>query len=500
MSPKRAGGMAPELQAAIAEGLANGNGARPLRPRLPEFPVDVLPTPLSRFVRDLAEETQTPVDLAAGAVLAVCSTATLGIQVKVQEGWHEELALYVLVSLPSGERKSAVLRQADAPLRAIETERRVATAPGILRAKSEKDLLTAQREKVKRAKNTTAEELYDLDQQLAALVVPTEPVMLADDITPEVLATLINEQGGVGIISGESAILDNLAGRYSDGKANLHVVLKAYSGEPARVHRRDRVEHLDHPLLAIGITTQPHVLAEIVGNERMRDQGLLARHIILSPTSSLGNRRLDAATMPALVRGEYHATIRKLWLTPKASVLRFSPEARTTFRAFERSHEARLILDAGDLSPIADWAGRHPGRVVRIAGLLHLAEHDAGEHVSERSIGAAIEIGDCFIAHARAALDMGERSLIERLIAWATATPEGRFTVRDAHTILSNRRGPVAKVQALIDRAVAFGYVRALPAPAPKAKGGRPPSPTYEVIGSESANGDGSQSGEEGSA
>ena len=53
--------------------------------------------------------------------LGVLSAATMGeTQVKVKDGWLEELALWPICALPSGERKSIVVHAATAPFREYE--------------------------------------------------------------------------------------------------------------------------------------------------------------------------------------------------------------------------------------------------------------------------------------------------------------------------------------------------------------------------------------------
>jgi hypothetical protein len=111
------------------------NWPKPLARALPDFPVDALPRSVAAWVAATADHTQTPADLAAVAALGVLSGAALGRAVVDCGAWEEELGLYLLPALPSGERKSTVLRAAIGPLRALERERRdAAAAQGICQA------------------------------------------------------------------------------------------------------------------------------------------------------------------------------------------------------------------------------------------------------------------------------------------------------------------------------------------------------------------------------
>lgn len=75
----------------------------PLNPRraLPAFPVHALPSWLGDMVAGVAEETQTPVDLAGCLALGVIATAAGGrATVCVRGHWREPVNLYTAVALP----------------------------------------------------------------------------------------------------------------------------------------------------------------------------------------------------------------------------------------------------------------------------------------------------------------------------------------------------------------------------------------------------------------
>ena len=79
------------------------------RSTLPAFPLDALPTRAGGFVEAIARATETPPDLAAITSLGVLSLAGLGWRVDCGPTWDEEIALYLLVAMESGDRKSSVL-------------------------------------------------------------------------------------------------------------------------------------------------------------------------------------------------------------------------------------------------------------------------------------------------------------------------------------------------------------------------------------------------------
>ena len=75
------------------------------------------------------------------------------------------------------------------------------------------------------------------------------PRLLADDATPEAIATLAAGQGGrLTIAAAEGGIFDIFAGRYTGGVKNLDVLLRGHAGDSYRVDRKGREpEHIEEP-------------------------------------------------------------------------------------------------------------------------------------------------------------------------------------------------------------------------------------------------------------
>ena len=64
----------------------------------PPFPVDALPSSVRPYVEAVAESTQTPVDMAATAALAVLATCIQGkYRVQAKPDWIEPTNLYILI-------------------------------------------------------------------------------------------------------------------------------------------------------------------------------------------------------------------------------------------------------------------------------------------------------------------------------------------------------------------------------------------------------------------
>lgn len=475
------------------------------RATLPAFPLAALPPAVAEFVRATSDSTETPIDMAAIAALGVLSVAAIGWQVDC--GTHEEeLPLYLLVVMESGDRKSSVLNAVAQPLRQIEREARDEARPKVQELELRRQTLDARKAKlIKKAADADdvaqraplEEELEEIAQKLGEIGEPLLPRFLADDATPETLGSLLVKYGPQAVVSAEAPIISNLLGRYdSAGAANLDLVCKAYEGEHTRVDRRNREELLPRPLVTIVLTVQPHILSKLVENETARRQGLVARFAFSMPESRLGHRRHDGAAVPQALRRSWEDLVRHVYarkplteLTEPISVssvstkeienfkLSLSPPARELLRGLSTSHEPRL-REGADLRPVSDWFSRHPGRIARIAAILHLCG-DHGTVISSDTMARALQIGEYLLDHAIAALTTPD-SLTRRAVVWLEERNESRVTVRDIHRGPLNSRGRAERAHELADRLVALGYLRQAPASESR-RPGQPPSPAFDV-------------------
>ncbi|MEW8331608.1 MAG: DUF3987 domain-containing protein, partial [Candidatus Thiodiazotropha sp.] len=136
-------------------------------------------------------------------------------------------------------------------------------------------------------------EIEDIESQMPGI--PTPLRLVADDVTPEKLASLLAENDGkMAIVSAEGGIFESIAGRYSNGIPNLDVILKGHAGDNLRVDRIGRESELiDSPALTIGLTVQPEVLKGLATKPGFRDRGLIGRFWLVMPPSMTGRRKIE---------------------------------------------------------------------------------------------------------------------------------------------------------------------------------------------------------------
>ncbi|WP_369793225.1 DUF3987 domain-containing protein, partial [Halobacillus sp. BBL2006] len=207
-----------------------------------------------------------------------------------------------------------------------------------------------------------------------------------------------------------------MAGRYaSDGKANLEIFLKGFSGDYCAVDRMGReAKVLDEPALTIGLFLQPHVLQDVPPS--FQERGLMPRFLYSLPRSLVGYRKITPRTVEAEIKKRYQSNIKKLLLmdTDGAMKLTLNNKAREAEEGLRGEIEA-MFLDGGELSEMKEWGSKLAGQIIRIAGLLHVAEHVQAlpldainiERVPTQIHGEiftkANQLSSYFIEHAKAA-------------------------------------------------------------------------------------------------
>jgi hypothetical protein len=264
---------------------------------LPSFPTGALPDWLAEYVEGIATETQTPPDLAALVTLSVVAASCARVvQVEARSGWVEPLNVFAVIAMDPGNRKSAVFSAAVGPLSQAEKFLNQERAPEIIASHSRYE---AARQRLKEAetalKKASPEERMEHQEdvercasQLSEIKIPPTCRRLADDITPEKVASLLAEQDErLAIMSAEGDIFDTMAGRYgASGMSNLGVFLKGYSGDSIRVDRMGRIaEYVERPALTICLTVQPEVIRGLHRRPEFRGRGLLARFFYAIPHS-----------------------------------------------------------------------------------------------------------------------------------------------------------------------------------------------------------------------
>lgn len=427
-----------------------------------DFPVLALPMPMANQVSASSESTQTPLEMGGLLALGVLSASLLGkYEVRVNSDWIEPMNLFVVAVAPPADRKSAVIKALTLPIYDYEVEitRRDASAIAINRA--EKQMLIAAKEKAIRTGDLVG--IKEAAAKLSIFQDMPDPRKMADDTTQEKGIDRMDSQGGKLVIcSSEGGVFEMMSGRY-DSKVNLDVYLKGHASDPIRVDRIGRKSNvIDKPNLAMIITVQPSVLDGLMKNPTFRGKGLCGRFLYAICNSKIGNRNVNPDPVPQEIKDKYHSFIYGLLQHEGGGYLTLSDKANDLRIRYAQYIEEHLN---GKWKHMQDWAGKLCGAMLRIAGLLHIANNLGAMNtvIEACSIEQAIQISECLSQHAMLAYSVmgvnesaNNAKYLWRKIAEANV-PE--ITKRDLFQMCHGKYASVDDMQPALDTLVGMGYI-----------------------------------------
>lgn len=390
--------------------------------KLPIFPVDVFPIWLRSFVEGVAESTQTPIDAPSFAAISVLSTALAKrFYVRLTSEWSEPLNTYTILALPSGNRKSSVFRALQEPIITFEKEERERLSVEVFKQKAmlkakQKRLEYLDKVYAKEADPKTLNEIYALSKEIKGVNILTLPRYITEDVTPEKLADLMADNNErMSLLSAEGGGLFNIiAGRYtSDGKANLEIFLKGFSGDYCAIDRIGREgKILEEPALTIGLFLQPYVVKDVPIS--FQERGLMPRFLYSFPRSLVGHRKIAPQSITEEVKNKYLLNMRKLLsmdVNEKYELL-LNKNARKDEEAL-RGEIEEMFLEGGALEEMKEWGSKLAGQIIRMVGLLHVTQHiedlvkktidEIPREIDEITFSKARKLVQYFIEHAKAA-------------------------------------------------------------------------------------------------
>ncbi|VVC76772.1 hypothetical protein AQUSIP_20980 [Aquicella siphonis] len=387
----------------------------------PEISADLLPGILGGFAAALAHATETPEALSVMTILGVISAAiTKKFVVSPKEGWEESVNIYTIIALPPANNKSQVLNSCIKPLVEWEKEQVLLMESTIKRLQSERKtqekIIEVLRVKAGKSKSQLERDdfTHEITQKEINLIdVPVLPILFTNDATPESLTNLMHEQNGrLAIFSDEGGILETLAGLYSNGAANIDILLKGINGGDVRVKRKDR-SYMLNPFLTIVLTVQNSIIQNMGEKRAYLGNGCLERFLYVLPKSKLGYRTHNTAPLSETITQDYHAKIKSLLDACACSgkdeqprILTLSDGAMHLWKAFQADIEKQLRTD-GRLSVCQGWAGKISGFALRIGALLHVAATGTSHpDIPDTIMRNAVEIATLLTTHALAAFNL----------------------------------------------------------------------------------------------
>lgn len=484
--------------------LEKWNNPKPLKGSGMKISADLLPPAFSEICKNISEAVQVPLDAVVLIALSVISASTRG-QVTIKwKNHNEQMAIWSIVALPTGSRKSEMVRLLQAPLYEIEkqikeTGKSDRSLSRNLRKTCEMQLEQAQR---KAAKDYSPENMAEIEAITAKLERSPEvfePAFIATDFTPEALNSLLSRNKSIVCISAEGGIIETIAGRYSNGVANLDPLLKGYTGESTIIQRKNAEPiEVTNPHFVLSLCVQPNVLDEIMSSAEMMQRGFFSRFLLGVPESPIGKRSyyspaLNMQLMQVwleLITGIHKAVNsdpRELVLTKEAEQL--------LANAHDSNEKIAGEYDSKRNEPMAGWHSKLLGATVRISGAYQLFADARSIEISAESMDYALKLNSWLSNHASIAdgtNTVRSKAVLDSLYKRVMRASNSAYSA-DAYTITAKEIFDLMQGQTWIKQTGSRGlrvelnnlilkdWLRLIPYERPAGKAGQTPSPEFRI-------------------
>lgn len=351
--------------------------------------------------------------MAATVLLSAVSYCFSGLYRMEGKSDHTEpLNLYSLILAEPSEKKSPVMRFAKAPFINFENRYNDENMTEIYASQERKDFLKVQIDSMKKSGKSSPDEIAAMRTEYETMSPLSFRRVAVDDITPEAMVRLLQENNTLLMISDEAGVFGNFGGRYNNGIPNLDLLLKSWNGEG---YISDRCTHdpirLSAPYLSICLCGQPYILDNLMQNSAFLMSGMIARFVYCFPKSRIGQRKYNTKPISENVKATYSDTIEMLLRNKFDNyngierLLRFTDEASAEFsRYYDTAIEPVMLTDFADCT---DWGGKYHGLILRICGILHsikcLCENTPPEskEVELLTLGQVVDIAEFYKEQAK---------------------------------------------------------------------------------------------------
>jgi len=363
--------------------------------------------------------------LTVGTALGVAAAAGCGRYVIAKDEFtYFPLSLYNAMLSDPGTLKSALLGALTRALKGLQADHAAEWNSEIASRMREADALTQALEKVKRdmatafAKGTETTELeahaQGLQMQLERVrghefTAPFRPISFGSDSTPEAIVKRAATQGGrIALLSAEAGVLENLAGRYSEGNAKTEFLNQAFDGESYEGSRvSDDGRDIVNPWASLVLAIQPDALNIMLGSQVMRSRGFLQRWLLFHAPRGHYRPRMSMPAVDGQVQAEWDSAMADIWNAwhwdrgPKVLLLPDHVKKHIEVFECERVAVAYARAEEEGNALLMGWLGKIAMTTARIAGVLTLLEgaYEKTE-VSVEAVEAAVEFAHLALDHA----------------------------------------------------------------------------------------------------
>lgn len=426
----------------------------------PEIPANLLPDTLGDFVQNISDILCVPVEMPFMTSLGMVSAAiSKKFVVSPKPDWQEAINIYSITAMLPASNKSQTLNYLKSPLDEWEKKETLKIMPernealtvikmlqvdlskqyGILKRKGSKQIDI----------DTAKEDIKRIEEDLAAKqeALPVIPQTYTTDATPEAIAQLLDEQKGrLAIISDEGGVTEVLAGLYNNGNANIDIILKGIDGGATRIKRANRDIRLN-PYLTVLLLIQPQVLINMADKRAFKGNGALERYLYALPVGNVGYRTFTEDSIDGFYQDRYNNLIFNLLCIPipeKPHILTLETPAKLAFDTFRAEIERELRAD-GKMFICRGWGGKLAGYTLRLAGLMHIAEHGGAQNLIIRNstIQNAMQLARLLMEHTVVVYGLmgmdDETKDAKDVLEWLRTISKSRLTKSEIINAMRNR-------------------------------------------------------------
>lgn len=364
-----------------------------------KFPVDMLPPILKHASQEITRVVKVPIEMSSGAVISARAASFHNNVIVVEKNKLEHFITFLMmVVAESSERKSNTFKRAMSPLiihtreRKEEYERKLISCKGMGKVieKQIREITNTISKNISETEaNKCAQEIAKLEEKLKAYE-PEPYQFYTTDTTEQAFVRCLEKNNGCFSLLTEEGgdIIDYISGSKSNNsKTNDSVFLKLITGDSIgreRIGSEGKGESvfIEKPCGNILVMIQPNRFHEFMSNPALRDCGLISRvSPILAHENSMVGRRLEL-NEDAQLETDIDADMREYeellstWLKNKKRVRVTLSKNATFARAQYHDEIEKKLGRGGELSDVADIAGKSTSFATKLAAHFHLSKDE----------------------------------------------------------------------------------------------------------------------------
>ncbi len=211
---------------------------------------------------------------------------------------------------------------------------------------------------------------------------------------------------------------DAWIGGGAKGTDNMRRLNRAWDGDDLRERIAGGTRRVaERACLTMGVMLHDSAAAAVLRDRAMAERGYAYRFLVLVPEQEIGGNVGPFGQIPQAVAERYRRAVWAMMALPSfrdasrtaPRAVRLSPAACRAYWTFYNPLQQR-IRRGQDLHELHGWVEKMCQSIIRVAALLHLAEHapSVGDEaydlpVTDSTMRKAIAIGEFLIPHARIA-------------------------------------------------------------------------------------------------